>query len=442
MAASATSGESLAGTPYVLHESLGRGATGEVFRGQHTRLEKRVVVKVMNKTQSQDPAMADRMRLEAQALARLPHANLVAVIDSGISEGRPFFVMEDEGGVTLGTELAARGKLPPTEAIELACDALKGLEFMHDQGLVHRDIQPHNLLICPKPDGSGRVMRILDFGLVKVIAGHDKHGLAPLAFPTEEGTSLGTPRYLAPEQARGQKVDGRADVYGIAAVLYRAICGRDLFAEHEDLVQVLLAQATQPPEPPSRWEPSIGPALDAVLLQSLAKDPNERCQSAPAFAKALRRALADDAAQPAPAPAVEPISERWLKTEALDPNASYDLPPASAAPVSAPPVSAPVSGGEAPTARLASHAPRPSTQPMHAATTAQGPTTQEAARLAETALSPRAPQPAPHPTPSQVGISPPAPSGAHPALKLIVIMVVCLALTMVVLLVLRMLGSA
>jgi serine/threonine protein kinase len=290
-------GQTLDGTPYRLTEIIGRGASSVVYRGEHGKLGTRVVVKLMSAAMSADPERAGRMRLEAQALARLAHPNLVAVTDCGIARDRLFFVMDDDGGIALEDALGSAGRMTPEDAVAALGDVLEGLAFIHASGLVHRDLHPNNLLVCPRGDGS-RIVRILDLGLVKVLSGHEHHQLGPLPVPTAEGTTLGTPRYMAPEQARGEAVDARSDLYAAGCVLYRLLTGRDPYAHHATTGQVLAAQLSEPVGPPSSLVPEagIGPALDAALLQALAKAPAARFGSARHMATTLREALASDAA--------------------------------------------------------------------------------------------------------------------------------------------------
>ncbi|MBM4360928.1 MAG: serine/threonine protein kinase, partial [Deltaproteobacteria bacterium] len=298
-------GQLLEGTAYRLLEVLGRGASAVVYRAEHTKLRTRVVIKWMNATMSADPDRAGRMRLEAQALARLAHPNLVAVTDSGVAGDRLFFVMEDDGGVALEAAIGASGRLSPEDAVRAVGDVLEGLAFIHESGLVHRDLHPDNLLVSTRADGS-RVVRILDLGLVKVLSGHEQHRLGPLALPTAEGTTLGTPRYMAPEQVRGGPVDARSDLYAIGCVLHRLLVGRDPYAHHATAGQVLAAQLAEPVRPPSTWLPDfgLGPALERELMRALEKEPARRFASAHEMSAALRAAVVADgpARQSLPAP--------------------------------------------------------------------------------------------------------------------------------------------
>jgi serine/threonine-protein kinase len=146
-------GQLLDGTPYRLTRALARGASAFVYRAEHTKLGSPVIVKIMAATLDAAPELAGRMRQEAQALARLAHPNLVAVTDSGIASGRLFFVMDDDGGTPLTEVLGAAGRMTVEDAILVASEVLEGLAFIHESGLVHRDLHPNNLLVCPRLDG-------------------------------------------------------------------------------------------------------------------------------------------------------------------------------------------------------------------------------------------------------------------------------------------------
>lgn len=313
-------GDVLDGTAYRLTRLLGRGASAFVFRAEHTKLRSRVVVKLLAARVDEAPERADRMRLEAQALARLRHPNLVEVIDSGFARGRLFFVMDDDGGLPLTEAIGANGRMAPTDAVAVLSDVLDGLAFVHGEGLVHRDLHPDNLLVCPLADGR-RVVRILDLGLVKLVGGHERHRLAPLAFPTALGAAVGTPRYMAPEQVRGLPVDARADLYAAGCVLYRLLVGRDPFAHHATPAEVLEAHLHESPIAPSRrvGGGEVGPALDAVVARALAKLPEARHPDATAMKAALLAAVRADAARALPGlPTVGDGARVWDRMEPRD----------------------------------------------------------------------------------------------------------------------------
>lgn len=267
---------------------------GEVVAAEHVALGKRVVVKLLHSKLAERPDHVDRMRLEAQALARLAHPNLVVVHDYGrTAGGRPYIVMEHLVGRTLRDELKERGRLPPAEAIDLVRQALAGLGAAHAVGLVHRDVKLDNLFVCD-PVGGVRTLKVLDFGIAKVLPKASAPSTpAPLAFPTEEGVALGTPRFFAPEQARGISVDARTDVYSAGLVLYALLAGRGPFDHVHALYDLALAQVEEVPEPPSvHAGVPLPPALERTVLRAIAKHPDDRFPSAAMFSAELARVAA------------------------------------------------------------------------------------------------------------------------------------------------------
>jgi serine/threonine-protein kinase len=298
---------------------LGRGAMGEVLEAEHAALGKRVAVKLLHaglSRSAEGAVLVERLRLEAQ-IARVVHPNLVAITDVGTTpSGRHFLVMERLQGRTLRDELAQRRCFPVAEAVALQRQLLAGLAAIHRVGIVHRDIKLENLFLCDAVDGGERVLKILDFGIAKII-NVELHPDAPaplaLALATREGMAIGTPRFLAPEQAMGRPVDARADLYAAGIVLYLLIAGRDPFFELHTFIDLLRAHVTAVPRPPSQVAPQpVSAALDAVVLKALAKSPDQRFSSAAAFAEALSSALRG-------------TRERWLQTEPL-----VDIPLAAA----------------------------------------------------------------------------------------------------------------
>ncbi len=264
---------------------------GEVIEAEHRRLGKRVVVKLLHRHYGERRDLEDRLRLEAQTLARLAHPNLVAVHDMGRTPaGRPYLVMERLQGCTLGVELRRRGALPWVEAVEITCQLLAGLEAAHGAGVVHRDVKLDNAFVCHAPaaaPGARRVVKLLDFGVAKVVS-PGAAGLEPVAFPTDDEVAVGTPRFFSPEQALGNRVDARTDIYAAAVLLYSLLAGRGPFDHRGDVAALVRAHATEVPAPPSRWAPAPLPLeLDRAVLRALAKQPAHRPPSAASFAQEL-----------------------------------------------------------------------------------------------------------------------------------------------------------
>jgi serine/threonine-protein kinase len=273
--------------------SLGSGGSAEVYEALHVGLRKTVVVKVMRPEHVGNARVVERMRFEAQALAQIAHPNITAVTDCGLTpDGRPFFVMERLEGHTLHVELEQRGWLPVAEVVVLARQLCAGLSAAHALGIVHRDIKLKNLFLADP--GGTRTLKVLDFGIAKLMPeANPSRTPHPLAIKSEEGMTIGTPRFLAPEQVMCGRVDARTDIYACGLVLFRLLVGRDPFSHHTDLVSLFEAHVSEIPRPPSQLAPQpIAPAIDDAILCALAKDPANRYASAAQFAVALERALA------------------------------------------------------------------------------------------------------------------------------------------------------
>ena len=274
----------LHGTPYATVGFAGRGGMGEVFLAIHRGLNKPVVVKLLHRQFIDDPRFADRLRVEAQALAAVDSPHVVSVSDLGRTpEGRPYLVLERLHGRTLREELRERGALPIGEAIEITRQILDGLHAAHRLNIVHRDVKSDNIFLCPGTEGSGApLVKVLDFGIAKVL---EMDGAAPVLaspqYPTEEGVLVGSPRTVAPEQIRFQAVDARTDIYAVGLLLYTMIAGRPPFAHVGDLLELLNAHLEEAPRAPSAYARQPVPAaLDRVILKALAKSPEHRFQSA------------------------------------------------------------------------------------------------------------------------------------------------------------------
>ncbi|WP_434043228.1 MULTISPECIES: serine/threonine-protein kinase [Sorangium] len=313
----------LYGTPYRPVRWLGRGGMGEVIEAAHVGLDKPVVVKLLHRDLNREPRLVERMRVEAQSLARLAHPNLVTVTDFGrTAEGRTFLVMERLLGRTMREELAARGALPALEALDLVTQTLAGLAAAHGAGIVHRDVKLENLFVCDADAQGRRVVKVLDFGIAKVVApGGDGRAPAPSLYQTEEGVLVGTPRYLSPEQACGLAVDARTDVYAAGVVLYTLLAGRGPFEHVRPVHELVRAHASEVPAPPSWHAPwPVPPELDRAVMRALEKRPELRFPDAPAFAAELSRiaaALGSGAGTASVVTPVVPPGLGWQSTAPL-----------------------------------------------------------------------------------------------------------------------------
>jgi serine/threonine-protein kinase len=285
----ATSGSDLFdGTPYRTVRRLGSGGMSNVFIVAHRELEKEFVAKVLREELAGDEQTLDRVRIEAQSLGRLSHENVVSVSDvRHLRDGRPFIVMEYLRGRSLAAELSSRKRLPVSEATQFASELLSALSAVHALGIVHRDIKPSNLFICDSPGGR-RTLKVIDFGVARVLPGAPPSAPPPLSVPTATGAVVGTPRYMSPEGAAGEPVDHRADLYAAALVLYTMLAGRGPF-DHVEASDLLSARGMADPQPPSHFAgDTVPPALDSLLLKALRRSPEERFQRADDFNKVLQ----------------------------------------------------------------------------------------------------------------------------------------------------------
>ena len=276
------------GTKYRSISILGKGGMGAAHVVEHRLLGTHFVCKVLRGRHRNNPGAADRMRVEAQSLARLVHPNIVKVFDFDFTQdGRPFIVMERLQGHTLGQELLNRGELPTLEAIDIARQLLSALSVAHALGIVHRDIKLDNLFLHYA--GSSRpTLKVLDFGVAKIIDGISEFAPPPPQIPTRAGAIIGTPRFLSPEAASGKSVDQRADVYGASVVLYMLLCGRGPWDDASSHASVFSAQANKVLIPPSKFAKNpIDADLESIVLTAMSKDPDERFQTAKAFDAAL-----------------------------------------------------------------------------------------------------------------------------------------------------------
>jgi eukaryotic-like serine/threonine-protein kinase len=273
---------------YQLGSLLGVGGMARVYLATDRVLERQVAVKVLSPPYAQDPVFVERFRREARSAARLSHANIVAVFDSGSDAGEHYLVMEYVAGQSLAELLGRQGRLAPRRAAELAVEVCAALAAAHAQGLVHRDVKPANVLV-----GDDGQVKVTDFGIVKAAA---------TATLTGTGTVLGTAAYLSPEQAQGGPVDARSDLYSLGCVLYELLCGTPPFGSGVDSPPVAVAtrHLHQSPEPPSAHNRQVDPELDAVVLTALAKDPALRHQSAIELQDALKGVLAGEAVAAGP----------------------------------------------------------------------------------------------------------------------------------------------
>jgi beta-lactam-binding protein with PASTA domain/predicted Ser/Thr protein kinase len=256
---------------YELGEILGFGGMSEVHLARDVRLHRDVAVKVLRADLARDPGFYLRFRREAQNAAALNHPAIVAVYDTGEAQTDagplPYIVMEYVNGVTLRDIVHTDGPMPAKRAIEVIADACQALNFSHQHGIIHRDVKPANIMIS-----TTNAVKVMDFGIARAIAdsGHSV---------TQTAAVIGTAQYLSPEQARGDAVDARSDVYSLGCVLYEILTGEPPFIG-DSPVAVAYQHVREDPIPPSKRHDGISPELDAVVLKALAKNPENRYQTA------------------------------------------------------------------------------------------------------------------------------------------------------------------
>ena len=282
----------LRGLPYRAVRKLGGGGMGEVFLAEHRQLGRQCVAKILHAHLARDPQIADRVRLAAQALGRISHPHIVSIIGAGsTADERPFIIMEQLRGHTLEDELADRRQLPARIALEYTCQLLRALAASHAIGIIHRNIKPGKLFLCDEGPGRTRTLKVLDFGIARVMPEASPLAPQPLVVPTDAGTVVGTPEYISPEAATGKPIDQRADLYAAALVLYRMVAGRGPFDHAPTETKLLTAQANEAPAPPSRFAQEPLCELDLAILRGLKKSPDERFQSADEMRSELERLL-------------------------------------------------------------------------------------------------------------------------------------------------------
>ncbi len=267
---------------YELVSPLGEGGMGLVWKARQLPLGRMVAIKVLHRQWREDPVTRERFRREARAAAELDHPGLVRTLDFGqLADGREFTAMELVEGVSLSRMLAEHGPLPWRQAVRIGIELAEALAHAHRAGFVHRDVKPSNVMIEGGDLEAGRV-RLLDLGIARRVDGRGGQTL------TAHGVALGTPRYAAPEQLRGERVTPASDLYALGALLYRTLTGRPPY-DGRSFAQVAEAQREGPPPRPSELAPGRVPGLlDRIVLSLLAIHPEERPASADGVARALR----------------------------------------------------------------------------------------------------------------------------------------------------------
>jgi eukaryotic-like serine/threonine-protein kinase len=298
----------LVGGRYELGELLGRGGMAEVRKGTDTRLGRIVAIKRLRTDLASDATFQARFRREAQSSASLNHPAIVAVYDTGEEQApdgvaghsvaQPYIVMEYVAGRTLRDILREGRKILPERALEITSGVLSALDYSHRAGIIHRDIKPGNVMLTPSGD-----VKVMDFGIARAISDAS-------STMTQTAAVVGTAQYLSPEQARGETVDSRSDVYSAGCLLYELLTGRPPFVG-DSPVAVAYQHVREPATPPSDHDTDLPPEVDAIVMKALAKRLEDRYQSAAAMRTDIERYLAGrpvEATVPPPLPADNPTA--------------------------------------------------------------------------------------------------------------------------------------
>src|SRR6059058_92195 len=301
---------------YRIMRKLGTGGMANVYLAEDQELGRRVAIKILNERHAGDDQFIERFRREAKNAAGLSHPNIVSIYDRGEAEGTYYISMEYLEGRSLKELILARGPAPIPVAIDYARQVLAALRVAHRQGLVHRDIKPHNVLV----DGEGR-LKVTDFGIAR--AGPSQM--------TEEGSIIGTAQYLSPEQAQGAPVTPSSDLYSVGIVLYELLTGTVPFGG-ETPVELAMKHLSKTPDPPSKLRPEVPRDLDFVVMRALAKAPSERYQSADEMDADLARvargvAVSPETEEAATAIIAQPITAPATAALPVPPRALVRPPP-------------------------------------------------------------------------------------------------------------------
>ena len=266
---------------YELEELCGTGGMSSVYRARDRLLERDVALKILHEQFLEDGEHVERFREEARSVAQLSHPNIVTVIDRGEQDGRQFIVFEYVDGENLKALVQREAPLSERDALELALQVAQALAFAHENGLVHRDVKPQNVLL-----NDGGEAKVTDFGIARSL--DVQHGI------TQTGTVMGTSDYIAPEQARGVKASVQSDVYSLGAVLYELLTG-DVPFRGDNFVAVAMRHINEPVPSVRERRPEVSPRLDAAIRRAMAKDPRDRFPSMDVFAAELRGCLGETA---------------------------------------------------------------------------------------------------------------------------------------------------
>jgi beta-lactam-binding protein with PASTA domain/tRNA A-37 threonylcarbamoyl transferase component Bud32 len=312
----------LLGDRYELDGVVGRGGMAEVYRGRDLRLDRTVAIKTLRTDLARDQTFQARFRREAQSAASLNNPSIVAVYDTGedMSSGTPvpFIVMEFVDGRTVRDLLIEGHRLLPERTLEITSGVLRALEYSHQAGIVHRDIKPGNVMVTRNGD-----IKVMDFGIARAMSDAQ-------ATMTQTAQVIGTAQYLSPEQARGERVDARSDLYSTGCLMYELLTGRPPFTG-DSPVAIAYQHVRENPVPPSRLDPSLPPWADSIVLKAMAKSPNDRYQSAAEMNADIQRA-ASGMQVAAAVPPMTRVDYDYQRTHQMGPGTMMGAAPTTVSP--------------------------------------------------------------------------------------------------------------
>lgn len=283
---------------YKIEKLLGEGGMGVVYQATHIHIESTVAIKVLHKELVSNPQAVERFRREARASGRIHHPHAISVIDFGVAENNiVYIVMEYLDGMTLSKRIRQTGRVSPEETVRIMRDVCAAVDAAHRKGVIHRDLKPDNIML-QRVDGQENV-KVLDFGIAQL------KSLTGMSLElTQQGTLIGTPFYMSPEQCAGKELDSRSDIYSLGVILFEMLTGRLPFKAESHLA-VIIKHTTEAPPRLRQIEPAVPATLEVVTLRALAKSPDERQASAAALARELENAIAKSKQRLSPAVPVD-----------------------------------------------------------------------------------------------------------------------------------------